>query len=148
VDHIALNDLDDRVDIIRTALGQTPGFVTIRSARPGVRDWGRRSVTGTGPSVEDVAVTTLDLWAETVGVDQVHIVKIDVEGAEVDVLRGMRRTIARRPPLAFVVEMNDGPEISKLLPGYTGWWIRARGLHRIENPSERAGNALFIRSVK
>jgi len=38
---------------------------------------------------------------ETLGVDEVAIVKIDVEGGELDVLEGLTRTLSRSNPLIF-----------------------------------------------
>lgn len=46
-----------------------------------------------------------DLLAE-LGVEQVHVVKMDIEGAEMGALRGMKATIARSPQLALVMEYN------------------------------------------
>jgi FkbM family methyltransferase len=36
----------------------------------------------------------------------VHLVKVDVEGAEIEVLRGMRRILAENPELALAIEWN------------------------------------------
>jgi hypothetical protein len=52
--------------------------------------------------VLDVAEMPLD---EVVG-GPVHLVKIDVEGAELEVLRGMERILAENPRLVLIVEQN------------------------------------------
>jgi FkbM family methyltransferase len=54
-----------------------------------------------------VSTLTLDTYAEDTAVDQLSLVKIDVEGAEVDVLIGAENVIRRfRPVLA--IEYNSG----------------------------------------
>jgi FkbM family methyltransferase len=53
----------------------------------------------------EVETTTVDEEVEAAGLDPV-LVKIDVEGAELDVLAGMERTLERRPRLLVEV----GPE--------------------------------------
>lgn len=56
--------------------------------------------------VESVPVScvSLDDFCETRGNPQLDLVKIDVEGAEVKVLQGMKQTISRLPDLQLIVE--------------------------------------------
>jgi FkbM family methyltransferase len=56
-----------------------------------------------GPSVR-VAATTLDAYVEAEGLRQVDLVKIDVEGAELEVLDGATTTLAANPDVVLVVE--------------------------------------------
>lgn len=46
-----------------------------------------------------------DCLAE-LGIEQVDVVKMDIEGAEIGALRGMQQTIANSPNLALVMEFN------------------------------------------
>lgn len=46
-----------------------------------------------------------DLLAE-MGIQQVDVIKMDIEGAELGALRGMTRTIAQSPKLALIMEYN------------------------------------------
>jgi FkbM family methyltransferase len=57
-----------------------------------------------GPVVhqETVECTTLDLFAESEGLSRLDVVKIDVEGLEVAVLRGASRTLARFRPVILI----------------------------------------------
>ncbi|MGD0615984.1 MAG: FkbM family methyltransferase [Verrucomicrobiota bacterium] len=70
-------------------------------------------VSGTGNSLlnkvdssETVSVPciSLDEFLDKAGKPAVDVVKIDVEGAELSVLRGMRQTIARLPGLQIIIE--------------------------------------------
>lgn len=51
----------------------------------------------------EVECTTLD---EALGARPVDVVKLDLEGGEVDTLRGMRRTLAASPDPCLIVECN------------------------------------------
>ncbi len=46
-----------------------------------------------------------DLLAE-MGIEQVDVIKMDIEGAELDALRGLRQTIARSESLLLIMEYN------------------------------------------
>lgn len=52
----------------------------------------------------DVDVAPVDLLLEELGITVVDLVKIDVQGFEGHVLRGMRETIARSPNLTILME--------------------------------------------
>lgn len=54
---------------------------------------------------EPVAALSIDAWAEEAGPERLDLLKIDVEGAELRVLAGAARTIARLHP-SIVVECN------------------------------------------
>lgn len=51
-----------------------------------------------------VEVTTLDDYLERAGVPAVDVVKLDVEGAELDVVDGARQTLTANPDILLVVE--------------------------------------------
>jgi FkbM family methyltransferase len=55
--------------------------------------------------VEVVPAISLDAWAAAEGIERVDLVKLDVEGAEVRVLDGARRLLARHEP-DLVIELN------------------------------------------
>lgn len=58
--------------------------------------------------VETFSVRTvpIDDYLASQGVSAVHLVKMDIEGAEIGALRGMKRTIAQSPDLRLVIEYN------------------------------------------
>lgn len=68
-----------------------------------------------------VQTDTFDAFARRVGLGRVDLVKIDVEGAEEMVVRGMAETLAHAPPLRIVCETVPGGEAMRLLlaAGYT-----------------------------
>lgn len=45
---------------------------------------------------ENVAIQTLDEYCETSGISEIHLLKIDVEGHELDVLKGASRMLAAK----------------------------------------------------
>jgi FkbM family methyltransferase len=53
-----------------------------------------------------VRTTPVDDFLAAQGVAQVNLVKMDIEGAEISALRGMKRTIANSPNLILVMEYN------------------------------------------
>ena len=55
-----------------------------------------------------VRTVALDDCLRELGVPRVDLVKMDIEGAELAALRGMRATIAASPGLALVMEYNPG----------------------------------------
>jgi FkbM family methyltransferase len=85
-----------------------------------------------------IPAITLDGWVRTNAIGRVDLVKIDVEGSEVRVLRGARETLRRFRP-TLIVECNpvtlsqqDGATTDDLLDafddlGYQLGWIVGRG---------------------
>ena len=53
-----------------------------------------------------IETTTLDAFLESVGWPRVDLVKVDVEGAEADVLEGMGKLLAHSPHLTLIVEFS------------------------------------------
>ncbi len=86
-----------------------------------------------------VRTTTYDAWAAQAGFGRADLVKIDVEGAEERVLRGMARTLADAPPRRIVLETVTGSAAYRLLES-SGY--RAEPLEML---SGEHGNHLFTR---
>jgi len=103
-EHIRLNALDARVTPVPSAVGGVVGSLPF-IVEPTAGEGRLASSTG-GRATVDVRVTTLDAFCGEHGLSP-DFVKVDVEGAELDVLRGARRTIARaKGTLALFVEMH------------------------------------------
>jgi FkbM family methyltransferase len=89
-----------------------------------------------------VPVTTVDVAAAEHGV-QPSVVKVDVEGGEAAVVRGMAETVARfRPTVLIEVSAESAPKVRRLLPGYRAFRV-ARRLESLES-GRGLFNALFL----
>lgn len=90
------------------ALGSGDGLTHLRADPEHPEDSTKRSLfMWNGPTVAEVAVRSFDGLVASGAVDLssgLHAVKIDVEGAEMHVLTGMRRTLERDRPRMIVVE--------------------------------------------
>lgn len=53
-----------------------------------------------------VETVTIDQCLLEMGIEQADLVKMDIEGAEINALRGMKRTIAHSPKLSLIMEYN------------------------------------------
>ncbi|MFY9824598.1 MAG: FkbM family methyltransferase [Thermoanaerobaculia bacterium] len=54
----------------------------------------------------EVLLTTLDDYCDAAGVDRIDAVKMDIQGAEIEALRGFRRTLARIQPRWLLIEFS------------------------------------------
>jgi|ERR1700733_7217752 len=106
-EHVTINGLEDRISIVQQAVYSKTGHVTL-AVSGGVSTHRNPSVraVGAGTAAElEVACTTLDDYL--VSSEGPSLVKIDVEGAESDVLRGADRTIRVFRPVVLC-EIHDG----------------------------------------
>jgi len=100
----AANGVADRVRVERLALSDAPGLLRMTSC-PGNTGHARLAPAGgEGLQPEPVAVAALDDWLAANPVGPVSACKIDTEGAELRVLRGMVRLLERDGP-ALAVEV-------------------------------------------
>ncbi|MBV8166110.1 MAG: FkbM family methyltransferase [Alphaproteobacteria bacterium] len=121
--NLAANGLG-AVDVRQAALGRAPGTLRVPPLdyqRPG--NFG--GVVMGAPTDDDgapVPVETIDALA----LPRLDLLKIDVEGMELEVLTGARETIVRLQPVLYVE--NDRPQnatavITEILAlGYRAWW--------------------------
>jgi FkbM family methyltransferase len=99
--HVALNGLDAVVRVVRAAAAASTGTATL--AVDGISGANRLAESPGGERVETV---TIDDFCRREGI-RPSFIKIDVEGAELGVLRGARETIAAAGGgLALFVEMH------------------------------------------
>lgn len=139
------------VSLNRLALSTEEGFVHIYPAI------GRNSATSSIlPSGENapipikVASTTIDAYVKEQCVQQVDLVKLDVEGAELFVLRGGEQTLASQGPDVIVEIGNSlfqqaGYDLSTVLDFMTSLGYQP---FRIENPQGTFTYAYFSRRPK
>jgi FkbM family methyltransferase len=100
--HVRLNRQTDVISPVALAVSDRPG--TARFCTKGAA--GGNRLAGEAAGGIAVAVTTIDAFCTSLGL-QPDFIKIDVEGAELHVLRGARQTIGRGAArLALFVEMH------------------------------------------
>lgn len=114
---IELNDLADRVQFHNVALSDKPGRGRMERFGPPAFDGMHQLVDG-----DDVEVATLD---SIVGQERVHLIKIDVEYHEIEVLTGAQATIARDRPVLFVecVDRVNFNTMTDMLVGEFGYRV-------------------------
>ena len=119
--NVALNGLFN-VRTHHAAAGAAAGSLTVPPYNyAAANNFGGVSLTQ-GGSGEEVPVTPLD----ALDLPAVHVLKIDVEGMEAEVLAGARALIARHRPILYLENdrREKSPSLIRLLDelGYTCWW--------------------------
>lgn len=99
-ENLGRNGLLDRVEIVAAAAGRRREQRRLHRATSGARHSFHREGEPGGPPPVEVASVPLDEVVSGV----VHLVKIDVEGAEIEALDGMAELLAREPRPQLVVE--------------------------------------------
>ena len=104
--HVTLNRLDATVTVVAAAVSDHSGEGRLVTGGPMGTDHLDRSTGVADASTTRVDVISLDDFCERNGVAP-DLIKVDVEGVELAVLRGARRTIAAyRSRLALFVELH------------------------------------------
>jgi len=107
VTNIEVNDLQSIIRPARKAVSNTAGTLPLFL---GTRDSGEASFYHTpgGSSSESVVVevTTLDAFCAQQGWPPVHVIKMDIEGAEMMALEGLRELASRSLDLRLIMEFN------------------------------------------
>lgn len=100
---VQANAVQGSVQIVPVALGDKPGELGmwLKSEETGAESGTAALVTGSGPSHLRVPVVTLDQWAAEQGVVRCDLMKLDIEGAELMMLRGAEQFVAATRPLIF-----------------------------------------------
>ena len=129
---------------LRDVVGAAPGHATLHV--PSTPDPSFSSLAGgrfaEGEPVE-VDVTTVDCEVEALEL-RPTVVKIDVEGGELDVVAGMERTLRAHGPVLLVeVSEESARELARRLDGYSGFRVARDGLEPLES-GRGLFNALFV----
>jgi FkbM family methyltransferase len=100
------------IQVKRVASGSSSGTVRFTAAKDPALGHLARSTDSGDPTIE-VEMTTLDETWEELGRPRVSVVKIDAEGAELDVVAGAHELIERESPL-ILVETNEIENLMQL----------------------------------
>lgn len=76
-------------------------------ARDGPFDVASRVSASSAPGDVKVSATTIDRLVATLGIRSLYMIKVDVEGAELEVLKGARATLEKLSPLVVCEIGND-----------------------------------------
>lgn len=98
----------DNITPVNTAVSNQVGVATLNLSS---LDNGRHSLFGQSTSqsnTETVNTTTIDAFLENAASLNVGLIKIDVEGAELDVLEGMGKLLEKKNHLSLIIEFNPG----------------------------------------
>ncbi len=101
-ENVRINDLDDKVVPIQKALSSRDGSAILVEGQENNK--GKSSINLYPAAVAEARVTTcsLDSYLDQHPAGHISLIKIDVEGGEVDVLEGAKRTIARCAPILCI----------------------------------------------
>src|SRR3989344_575328 len=142
---------------IRAAVGEKKGTVTIFSKAEGWegatvhKDFLEHFTIGIE---EDVPLTTLDALIAEHNIRDVDFIKIDTEGNEMEVFKGMQKLLREAPPrfIQFefgVTHLRRGHTLfalSRLLPGYSFFRVLPHGLLKID-PVHHVNNIFLFSNI-
>ncbi len=101
---VAVNGLSEWVAFFPFALGDRSGYVALATSET-MADVGNAMIVGDVSSAPqgntDSKMITLDEHVETLGLERLDCIKLDVEGFEFDVLHGASHTLQRFKPVIF-----------------------------------------------
>lgn len=118
-DGLSLNPTIERVDVVHAFLA-APGADQPPVPRLVGASWSlfddateRMESEAIALSTDGAVRTTLDDLVASLGLSRVDVVKVDVDGFELDVLRGARRTLRRFAPLLVMEWWSPGSQSSQ-----------------------------------
>jgi FkbM family methyltransferase len=96
------------VEVVQVGLGDHEGVLKLYAdERFSLKDAGVRSQFNTGQLVCEVRLARLDDIAESIGLTNADIVKLDIEGGELAALKGMIGTLGRLKPRFVTLEVEE-----------------------------------------
>lgn len=116
--NLAANGLDGRCTLFNAALGAKPGHGTIDEASATNSGMSRVTSAVSGP----IEVTCLD--GALPHLERLDVLKVDVEGSELEVVRGARETLHRLRPISYIeITPENFGDVQALLSsfGYVCW---------------------------
>ncbi len=157
LDNISLNSLIGRVEALNVGLAESSGELAFTSEENCTNHVVPSELGGGGLKTVRVPVTTLD---EALEGRLPSVMKIDVEGFELPVIRGSRATLSNPTLHSVIMELNDSGarygfserEIVEAMihHGFLPYVYEpfSRELKPIEGKNSYSGNTLFVRNLQ
>lgn len=143
-DNIAANDMDG-VTILETAVTDREGRVTLETlphvgtvASTDILAFPRPWISSDEIDHREVATTTLEGLLDASGIEEAEILKLDVEGSEVDILSCNRQTLRRCRRV--VVECHGGRARARVRA-----FLEGAGFASLYDEEKRSGDLYFVR---
>lgn len=115
--NIRLNGMDGQVTVVPSAIGEHSGVVSFMTSNGSTVSARVATTAETGPAddlnLAEVPAESLDAYFQQREWPPVHLIKMDIEGAELPALRGMRELSERNPSLRLIIEFNY-PHLERL----------------------------------
>lgn len=146
---------DDRIFVYRYAVSDSDGEVTMHTTKD---EWEGATIHSEVLDVDSVEERvpgiTLDSFVEKHGITEAGFVKIDTEGHEMEVLRGMQGMLKKLKPAYIQFEyggqhMRRGHSLyllAKELPGYELYRLLPHGLLKVD-PGNYAHNVFMYSNI-
>lgn len=116
---LQLNKIENAV-VINKALGESEGNCNVKVA--GSASTINDSMGVVGERIEKVEIITLDKYTENNNLD-IGLIKVDIEGAEQDFLRGARKTIERDKPTLLISIYHNLDDFLEIKPMIESWHL-------------------------
>lgn len=148
--NLALNGLSSRVTLHPVALSAERGRARFNRAGGDHSGWGSLHRDEMHLQTIEVETTTIDAFVEEAGLEEVALLKIDVEGADFDVYHGAERLLGRRGVRCVMAEWNgvwfprQGRSFRDFTGAFTRFGYRPIPAQRamVEDLEERGGEAV------
>jgi FkbM family methyltransferase len=101
--NVALNGFDERVEVVRAAVSDRRGEIEFAASPPLNSGMGAISPGRGGRRVPTIA---LDDWLQERGLEEIALLKLDIEGAEALAIRGLERTFAAKRIRSVFLEVH------------------------------------------
>jgi FkbM family methyltransferase len=144
---VELNGYEERMRVNPLAVTDRAGCVQLWCRSDGKATDDATTVPQADRIPRQVESTTLDAYCDASGIDKIRLIKIDVEGAELDVLRGASHVLGTIRPDAVVIEFapvlltDSALTWTKLLTKFASYNYSIRGLDMSGSPMHRGHDA-------